>query len=166
MIRLIIGAVLGALGAYTYATSPRFQRQVEGKKKKLKELGTGFRLPDPSKVVDLPEDLEDMNLVDDLICECAENLRAQQPQILQDPEATIAVLQLCAASLFYDPEEVAWPPVAGDHPTVHQLWGILGFRARRLVVRGELEQICFTGGSHPQPPQPPPTPPGGLRPGG
>lgn len=142
MIRILVGLILGALGGIAYARSPQFQRQLGGKGKRLKALGEGFRFPHPSTVVELPMDQEDMTLLDEVICTCAANLRDAQPEVFQDQEAVIRVLQLCSATELYAPEEVPWPPVPGDHPTIHQLWGILGFRARRLVIRGELDQVC------------------------
>ncbi len=150
MIRLVIGLVLGALGGMTYARSSRFQKQVEGKGKKLKELGDGFRLPLPATVVDLPLDLEDMNLIDDVICDCARAIKQAQPE-LEEANALAQALQLCAAVELYAPDEIQWPPVPGDHPTIHQLWGILGYRARRLIVRGEIDQVCVDIGEPPAP---------------
>lgn len=163
MIRYIIGALLGAMGAYAYATSPRFQKQIAGKAKKTKALGDGFRLPLPATVVDLPMDLEDMAEIDSVICECMQTLADEYPDDAT-PNEVILAFQGCVASQFYGPQEVQWPPVAGDHPTIHQFWGIVGYRIRRLVLRGELASLCGPS-IQPGAPSPGPQPGTGFQPG-
>lgn len=136
MLRLIIGAILGAMGMYAYATMP---------KKKRKALTDGIRLPKPATSVDLPVDNEDIELIDRLICECARTVTPPiegQVRAVTEQEAYIKALTLCTASAIYASEEIPWPPVPGDHPTIHQLWGILGYRIRRLILRNELEALC------------------------
>lgn len=141
MIRFVLGAILGALGGYVYTSSPSFRKQLSGKSKKFKQLGDGFRMPLPSTSVDLPEDLEDFQLIDEVICECVSELADQLPADTK-PEDLPTIFQLCVAGKFYAPEEVPWPPVPGDHPSIHELWAMLGFRIRRLLVRGEMAQVC------------------------
>lgn len=141
MIKYLIGAILGGLGAYVYTSSPRFQKQIAGKAKKIKALGEGFRMPLPATVVELPVDLEDFQELDATICDCVGQLQPDMPADL-DPNEAILAFQACVALEFYGPEEVQWPPAPGDHPSIHQLWGIIGYRIRRLTVRGELAQLC------------------------
>jgi hypothetical protein len=152
MLRLIIGAVLGAIGMYAYTSSP-------AGRKNLKALGTGTRLPKPATMVDLPMDTEDLLITDQVICHCAKQIIEATPEMLEAPEPLVATLQVCSARALYG--EIPWPPVAGDHPTIHQLWGILGFRARGLILQGNLKEFCATQGMpsgpglSPLPPAPP-----------
>lgn len=153
MFRLIIGAVLGAFGMYAYTSS-------SSRRKKLKALGSGVRLPKPVTTVDLPADKEDITILDMVICECATEAVSHTPDILTTGEdQLVATLQVCSASKIYG--EFPWPPVPGDHPTVHQLWGVLGYRCRLLVLSGQLMEYCSSQsdqGPLPLPPAPLPPP--------
>lgn len=158
MIRIILALLAGGGAGYLYGTSREFRRQVKGKTKAVGELGTGFRLPQSGTALELPESLEDFVDVDVAICDCANEFG--DPATIQDlvaegilPElGTIsdqefemrvdALIQLCAAAAMFPPEDVQWPPVPGDHPSIHQFWGIVGFRLRRIRVFGLADEIC------------------------
>src|SRR5690606_34697089 len=57
------------------------------------------------------------------------------------------LIQLCAATALFGPEDVQWPPVPGDHPTIHQWWGIVGYRLRRVRLYGLADEVCREGWS-------------------
>lgn len=158
MIRLIFAALAGGGIGYLFGTSKEFRRQVEGKAKAAGELGSGFRLPQPSTALELPARLEDFNDVDASICECAKDLSdpvtiqrlidegvLPQPGSVSDQEFQLRLddlVQLCAASDMFPPEDVQWPPVPGDHPSIHEFWGIVGYRLRRIRIFGLADEVC------------------------
>jgi hypothetical protein len=166
MIQLFVGAVLGAIAVVFY-TAPK-----RSKAKGI--LGTGVRLPLPSISVTMPRTLEDLQRVDDSICFCFSELAPDlaalelsgviKPAPLPEDAPTLALrkeqartdsitswIQLCAAADLYPENEIAWPPQVGDHPTIHALWGILDFRIRRLLLRGEVLESCPSAGQESTP---------------
>lgn len=126
---VIGGVAVGGTAGYLIATT-RYAR------KALQSINeSDWRLPDPSFAVELAETPEQFALLDELVCECG-------APILQaaTPETTIGeamdAIQACMAKQLYPTFQ--WPPVSGDHSSVHQLWSDLGLIARRAVVESEI----------------------------
>jgi hypothetical protein len=164
MIQLFIGAAIGAL---VVIASKRTRREVS-----MKAL-TGYRMPHTNVTVVLPKTIEDLQRIDEALCYCLSQLEPQLPTLeqaghiapapaagddehlalrkLQARADSIATwVQSCAASDLY-PEDISWPPQVGDHPTIHALWGILDYRVRRLLLRGEPLELCPTAGQESTP---------------
>ena len=128
----IVGGVVVGGAAYLFAN-----RQVRRALKAAEEAGrtAGLRLPDPSFAVEVAYSQEQFAVLDELVCECG------APVVQAATESTtvdevVQTIQDCMAEQLYP--DFPWPPIAGDHPTVSQLYGELGLTARRAVIDGEI----------------------------
>lgn len=90
-----------------------------------------YRDPLKDKVVPLPapDDKEGWNLIAQAICVCHE-------EGAKDLEA----LRLCTlAAIFPD---VPWPPVDGDHPSIHEAWKQIGDRCQAFLTIADKAAYC------------------------
>lgn len=94
-----------------------------------------IRLPQPSMKMVLPEQLEEFDLLDELVCEIGEPLISDAAPGTTADEVVRELQKRIALELY---PEFPWPPMSGDNPTVEQLWNELGFLARRAVVTGRI----------------------------
>lgn len=102
------------------------------------DLKAAFRrFPIPHLVLHLPTSLEEMQGLDDTLCECAAPVLEHGVQEQLNDMPTVVD---CAASYLFP--EIDWPPVHSDHPSIHQYWAILEHRYRQLVLSGELSRFC------------------------
>jgi hypothetical protein len=130
---VLAGVAVGGAAGYYVATTRRGRRAIRAAEDVISK--SDLRLPDPSYAVELPYTDENFQILDELVCECGEPVinAATQTSTIDDVTSQI---QLCMARELYP--DFAWPPVAGDHPTVSQLWAELAVVARRAVVTAEI----------------------------
>lgn len=128
---LLGGLAVGGAVGYVVATTRAGRRAVSEAEDVIGEV----RLPEPSYAVELAQTPEGFDLLDDLICECGQPiLDAATPDLAL--ETATEQIQQCVASELYP--DFPWPPVSGDHPSVHQLWTELGLLAREALVKGRV----------------------------
>ena len=129
---LLLGLVAG--GGYMFY---KHRERIEAAAKKA--LPTGLRIPRPDYVVTIPRAKEDLDTIDEFLCECIAAMKLDLPG-LETEEQIIRDLQFCLASRLYP--DFQWPPIIGDHETIHQLWLLIEFRVRSLANREELATFC------------------------
>ena len=132
----ITTALVGAGVGYWIATRKEAREAAD-------KLLEGWRLPDPNYRVHLAETPDDFQRIDDEICECAESVLSNAADDA-DLDVVVDELRLCVAHRLHPDFE--WPPVAGDHPSVGQLWTELGVMARRAIIT---ETTCDPTVPHP-----------------
>lgn len=128
---LVGGLAVGSAVGYAVAVTRLGRRAVSAAEDAVDEV----RLPDPSYAVELAQTPEGFDLLDEMICECGDPVLAAASADLSLESATEQIQQCLASGLYPD---FPWPPISGDHPTAHQLWGELGLLARQALVKGEV----------------------------
>lgn len=142
MIRMILAAIAGIVGGYALGTSGALRRQV---RKQLPSGEPEFRLPQIGVEIDIPRSLPELEAVDEAICVCL-------PSAPSPDESTVAQIRICVLERLYG-DAVIWPPIAGDHASIHEMWGIVGYRIRKMMLRGETEHVCRPLSSNPTAPR-------------
>ncbi len=128
---VLVGAGAGAAAGYYIATTRAGRQAIAA----AEEAIEGARLPDPSFAMDLPYTEAQFKLLDDLVCECGDPIiEASSPNITIDDLSQ--QIQDCMALELYP--DFPWPPMAGDHPSVTQLYAELGVIARRALATGKI----------------------------
>ena len=135
--------VIGTLGAAAGLGLGYWIATTKAARDAADDLFKGWRLPAPDFRAHLPETPDDFQRVDDEVCECAESIITEASDGA-DMAILVDELRLCVARRLHPDFE--WPPAAGDHPSVGQLWGELGVMARRALV---METTCDPTVPHP-----------------
>lgn len=130
---LLIGLAAG--GGYMYW---RHRETINAAAKKA--LPEGLRVPRPDYLVTIPRVKEDLDILDTFLCECIAEASLGLPGLDTDEDQIVRDIQICLASRLYP--DFQWPPIYGDHETIHQLWLLIEFRIRSLANRGELASFC------------------------
>ena len=128
---------LGALGAWLFANTEPARTIVDNTLDVIDE--TDVRMPQPSMKMMLAETPEEFDTLDEIICELGAPLVNDAPPGTTADEVIEDLRNGMARELYPD---FPWPPMAGDHPSVGQLWTELGVLSRRAVVTG---MICPEG---------------------
>lgn len=124
----VMGLGLFILGAIVVGTA-------EGKK--------GDDERQPVGPIPVPEGEDQMAVVNAKICDCWVALG--QP-------ANGAALRQCAAETLHP--NVQWPPIAGDHASVHKVWAIITAQVGLFMQSEDKAAWCQPGGSPVTPPTP------------
>lgn len=131
---VIIVLLLGAAAGYAYHESQTVRGAVSKGKKIVGKATEGARLPRPDFRVHLPNSPDDYDTLDEVICECATTVKADEPDI--ELGALMNAVRDCTLGVLYP--DFQWPPIPGDHPTVEQLWIIVSYEVSRSANEGTL----------------------------
>lgn len=131
---IVLGILGGILAGYVYSESRQLQRVAARGRKAIGKATEGVRLPMPDFAMKLPSSVEDFDLLDQVICDCANQIQAAQPDM--EFNAMIVAVRDCVAEAIYP--DFPWPPIPGDHTTVSQFWTVLGYEVGRSAVEGSL----------------------------
>jgi hypothetical protein len=125
---LIVGLVLGALlGAASTKKKP-----IAKKKKTTQALVKG-----QTQVIPLPQTQEDFEVLDEVICTCAQKIEQELPEEAKtNVHQLVESTRLCVAQELYP--EVQWPPGPGDDTTIERFWFILTYEIGRAAIEGTL----------------------------
>ncbi len=131
----VAGVTLGGAVGYLIASSRAAQRIAA-------QTGLDkWRLPDPSYKPHVPDTAEEFELLDEIMCECAEPIldAASDDDSL---ETVVDEVRLCVAKELHP--DFAWPPAIGDHPSATQLWSELAVLCRRTVLEDRCGRVIPT----------------------
>jgi len=135
--KLLLGLGVVAGGGYLFW---KHQEKVRAVANKVIASDTvqHARIPKPLYVMTIPRTDEDLDTLDIHLCDCMSE-RGDLPG-LEDEDTIIEQLRDCTAAKLYP--DFPWPPIAGDHETVHQLWLIIEYRIRSLANTDSLDALC------------------------
>jgi hypothetical protein len=148
MIGTVVGVVLGVVGGAAFARARGLERELElqAKASELEErirdmeapalparVGalappppSGYREPDLTAYIVLPEDAEDYAMLEEAVASCLESLLGMDDAVSEQQ------LRDCVLQSIYP--DFTWPPVAGDPEQARILWLIVGHEARRAIA--------------------------------
>lgn len=120
------GIFAGAVIGYGVIQNRKIRELTSAAMKQLPSQIKDIRLPQPDFAMKLPEEPEDYEIIDQIVCECVSMITGATP------ETIVEETQMCAAKKLFP--DFPWPPISGDHPSVSTLWTILGYQASRSIT--------------------------------
>lgn len=157
LVLLSAGAAVGAALGIAYSDATRTKVKKAGKKALKKAKESFHRVPQPQTAVAIPNTLEDYAVLDELVCACADDVRATlfgggEPDLATWARETM----LCVLNEL-EPD-VVWPHVPGDHPSILALQVVVLYEVSRQLQE---DTLCL---SEPDETMPTPNPGRFVRP--
>jgi len=138
---LAVGYVATIAGVALYAyIDPRGAMKSARKGRKEIEEKTGARLPRPDIIVVGPEDGEEFDDFDEVLCETALEVNIELPELLASDQKAF-VEETAKRALAKMLPDYPWPATSGDHPSAAELQGMVKYEIHRSILD---ETLCLS----------------------